>query len=97
MQLTNKQKKSLKGQAHHLKPVITIGAKGLSESVVAETDQALSRHELIKIKVPAIDKTDKSEMLQLLVDQCKASLLGLTGRTAIVFRQNPKDKTRFQI
>ena len=45
------RKKSLKAQAHHLKPVVLLGAKGLTEAVIAETDVALLSHELIKVKI----------------------------------------------
>ncbi|MBI2786589.1 MAG: YhbY family RNA-binding protein, partial [Legionella longbeachae] len=31
-------KKSLKAKAHHLKPVVLLGTKGLTEAVIAETD-----------------------------------------------------------
>ncbi|MCL4410582.1 MAG: YhbY family RNA-binding protein, partial [Gammaproteobacteria bacterium] len=46
MQLSNKQKQFLKGLAHPLKPVVLLGANGLTEGVVAEIDSALEHHEL---------------------------------------------------
>ena len=49
MKLSNKQKQFLKGLAHSIKPVVQLGANGLTEGVVAEIDHALSHHELIKV------------------------------------------------
>ena len=50
MNLNKKQIQHLKGLAHSLKPVVMLGANGLTEAVVAEIDYALNHHELIKIK-----------------------------------------------
>ncbi|EJS89092.1 hypothetical protein AAUPMB_07522, partial [Pasteurella multocida subsp. multocida str. Anand1_buffalo] len=48
--LSTKQKQFLKGLAHHLNPVVMIGNNGLTEGVLAEIDNALAHHELIKVK-----------------------------------------------
>ena len=50
MNLSTKQKQHLKGLAHSLKPVVLIGANGLTEAVLAEMSVALDHHELIKVK-----------------------------------------------
>ena len=60
MTLTNKQTQYLKGLAHSLKPVVQLGANGLTEGVIAEIDQALSHHELIKVKIPSDDRNEKN-------------------------------------
>ncbi len=48
--LSTKQKQFLKGLAHHLSPVVMLGGNGLTEGVLAEIDNALNHHELIKVK-----------------------------------------------
>ncbi|MGL6036053.1 MAG: YhbY family RNA-binding protein, partial [Legionella sp.] len=55
-------RQSLKAQAHHLKPTILLGAKGLTEAVVAETHIALQTHELIKVKINGAEKEDRLVM-----------------------------------
>ena len=64
MKLSNKQKQFLKGQAHSLKPVVLLGANGLTEGVLVEIESALDIHELIKVKVP----TDERETKVLIFD-----------------------------
>ena len=59
MKLSNKQKQFLKGLAHPLKPVVQLGGNGLTEGVLAEIDNALNHHELIKVKVPSDDREEK--------------------------------------
>ena len=56
MNLSGKQKNHLRGLAHALNPVVSIGNKGLTESVAAEVELALAQHELIKIKLGACYK-----------------------------------------
>lgn len=81
-------KKSLKAQAHHLKPVVLLGAKGLTEAVIAETDIALLSHELIKVKINGAEKEDRIIMADELCQQLHAELIQLIGNTVIMYRKN---------
>ena len=81
-------KKSLKAQAHHLKPVVLLGAKGLTDAVVAETNIALNAHELIKVKINGAEKDDRIEMANTLCQQLAAELVQMIGHTAIIYRKN---------
>ena len=53
--LTPLERKALKAKAHKLEPVVQIGAKGLTEEVIAEIDRALKAHELIKVRAGSLD------------------------------------------
>ncbi len=81
-------KQSLKAQAHHLKPVILLGAKGLTEAVVAETNIALLVHELIKVKINGAEKEDRLIMAHDLCQQLQAELVQMIGNTVIIYRKN---------
>ncbi len=81
-------KQSLKAQAHHLKPVILLGAKGLTEAVVAETAIALNAHELIKVKISGAEKEDRAIMAKDLCKQLNADLVQMIGNTAVIYRKN---------
>jgi RNA-binding protein len=81
-------KKSLKSKAHHLKPVVLLGAKGLTEAVVAETNIALQSHELIKVKISGVEKQDKLNLAAELSLQLHADLVQLIGNTAVLYRKN---------
>lgn len=85
-------KQSLKAQAHHLKPVVLLGAKGLTEAVVAETNIALLSHELIKVKINGAEKEDRILMTNDLCHQLNAELVQLIGHTAIIYRKNEEKK-----
>ena len=90
MQLTPRQKKFLRARAHPLKVVVTIGAKGLTDPVREEVDLALSKHELIKLKLPAEDKQIKLATLASLCEQLNAAEVQLIGRVGILYRAAEK-------
>ena len=81
------KKKQLKAEAHSLKPVIIIGAKGLTQPVLDETNIALDAHELIKIKINGADKTERLEIATALCDNLKAEFIQLIGFIAVVYRK----------
>lgn len=86
--MDTKQKAKLVAAAHHLNPVVMIGQKGLTPNVMAETDQALNAHELIKIKVMADDKDAKTEMATQICTELNATLLKIIGNIAIIYRKS---------
>lgn len=87
--MDNTLKKSLKAQAHHLNPVILMGSKGLTDAVIAESDIALSSHELIKIKIVASDKKERLSIIQSLSEAVHATIIQVIGHIAVLYRQNP--------
>ena len=91
MSLTNKQKQFLKAKAHDLKPVILLGSNGLTEGVVAEIDNALNFHELIKVKVPTEDREQKVLIMDAIVRETQAEQVQVIGKELELFRPS-KDK-----
>ena len=81
-------KQALKAQAHHLKPVILLGAKGLTSAIVDETNIALTAHELIKVKINGAEREDRQIIAKELCTQLQAELIQLIGHTAIIYRKN---------
>lgn len=85
--MDKKVRAALIAKAHHLKPVVMIGYKGLTSNVIAETDQALNVHELIKVKVSADDKEERSTIMHELCSTLNAYPLNLIGNIAIIYRK----------
>lgn len=83
-------RQELKAQAHHLKPVVLLGAKGLTQAVIDETNLALTTHELIKVKINGAEKEDRTQMAADLCQQLGAELVQLIGNTAVLYRKNPE-------
>ena len=49
--LTPAERRAHRAAAHHLHPVVAIGAEGLTPAVLKETDAALRAHGLVKLRV----------------------------------------------
>lgn len=86
--LSPAQKRYLRGLAHPLKPVILVGAKGVTESLLAELDLALDRHELLKVKFAAEDRETRDAWIADLAGRANAALVQRIGNTAILYRRS---------
>ncbi|MFC4655110.1 ribosome assembly RNA-binding protein YhbY [Rheinheimera marina] len=95
MNLSNKQKQFLKAKAHELKPVVLLGGNGLTEGVMSEVDLALNHHELIKVKVPSIDREEKIAIMDAIVRESKAQKVQVIGHILVLFR--PSDDKKIQL
>jgi len=92
MLLTNKQKQYLKGLAHALKPVVLLGANGLTEGVLAEIDNALSHHELIKVKVATEERETKQLIVDAIIRETAAAKVQVIGHALVLYRPSENGK-----
>ena len=92
MSLSNKQKQFLKAKAHELKPIILLGGNGLTEGVMAEVDLALEHHELIKVKVPSIDREEKVAIMDAIVRETGSIKVQSMGHVLTIYRQANEPK-----
>ena len=91
--LKGSQKKYLRAQAHHLKPLVIIGTKGITGQLIGSVDLALKDHELIKEKFGEF-KEAKKEISEEIAQATKSELIGLIGNIAIFYRQHPEPEKR---
>ena len=85
--LTSSQRKYLRAQAHHLKPLVMIGTKGLTDQVRDSVDLALKDHELIKVKFIEF-KEDKKAISQEIAKATQSEIAGIIGNIAILYRRH---------
>lgn len=95
MNLSTKQKQFLKGLAHKLKPVVLMGANGLTEAVLAEIEIALDAHELIKVKVAAEERETKSLIVDAIVRETSAEKVQVIGSMLVLYR--PTEARKIEI
>ncbi len=91
--LKGSQKKYLRSQAHHLKQLVIIGAKGITGTLIGSVDSALKDHELIKVKFGEF-KEAKKKISEEIAKATKSELVGLIGNIAILYRQNSEPEKR---
>ena len=92
MNLSEHQKKHLRGLGHQLKPLIMVGDSGLSDSLKTEFESTLAHHELMKIKVRVGDRTARDEIIATLCNDHDAALIQRIGNVALLYRANPEKK-----
>lgn len=90
MNLTGKQRRFLRAEAHALEPVVMIGKEGLSRTVVSATRQALLTHELIKVRVLDNSPLERKEVADALPSLVSGHLAGLVGRVVILYKRHPQ-------
>ena len=91
--LKGSQKKYLRSQVHHLKPMVMIGRNGINENVIKSVDYALNDHELIKLKFGDFKET-KKEMSAEIAEATQSEIVGIIGNIAIFYRQHPEPEKR---
>ncbi len=82
----------LRSLAHTLNPVVRIGNKGLTDSVIKEIDLNLKAHELIKIKIQNDDKSVRESMLNEICEALQAIAVHHIGLQIIVYRAASEPK-----
>lgn len=86
--LSASQRRYLRGLCHSLRPVILLGAKGVSDAVIKELELALDQHELVKIKLSGGDRDQRQQQIDALTEATGAQMVQQIGHTASVFRRN---------
>lgn len=90
MPVNEHHRRFLKGLAHHAKPVVTVGQRGLTQAVIDEMEIALDRHELIKVRVQMGDRDARRQIMLEAADRAGAELIHTIGHIAVYFRANSR-------
>ena len=91
--LTRDERLALRARAHHLNPVVLLGAAGLTEAILKETDRALGAHELIKVRIPGDDRDEREAIGSQLADRLGAARVQAIGKLLVLYRPRPEDAT----
>lgn len=85
----------LRSLAHTLKPVVLIGQKGVTKTVILSLEEALDRHELVKVKfIENKSKPEKLMMVEVMQSAVRAHFVGMVGHIATFYRPHPVAEKR---
>jgi RNA-binding protein len=87
--LTDGQKQYLRALLQQRNALVLMGAKGLTDALVNELNQALDVHELVKVKLSFEDKAERAGVAATLAARTASELVQQIGNTAGLFRRNP--------
>lgn len=88
--LTPAERRAQRAAAHHLDPVVMIGADGLTDAVMHEADAALSAHGIIKIRVAGDDRAARELIYQSMAADLNAAPVQHIGKLLVLWRPMPK-------
>jgi RNA-binding protein len=87
MELSERQRKYLRGLGHALNPVLLIGNAGLTPGVIEEAKRALHDHELVKVKFRGAEREARDAGLAALATSTASVLVHRIGHTALYYKR----------
>lgn len=86
IELTGKQNRYLRGLGHGLQPFVMIGKHHLSEDVIRAADEALDKHELIKVRIQEGCLEDRKTVAAELAAETGSAVVQVLGKTFLLYR-----------
>lgn len=80
----------MKARAHALEPVVRVGHAGVTDSVVAELDRALTALELIKVRIDASDRVERGAACETILERTGAAEVLRVGKVLGLWRPRPE-------
>ena len=87
MELSERQRKYLRGLGHALNPVLLVGKDGMTVAVIAEAKRALHDHELIKVKFRGAERDARDSGLTELATATESVMVQRIGHTALYYKR----------
>lgn len=94
--LTGKQKAYLRGLGNTMEPIIQLGKGGIGDTVLRQTDEALTARELVKGRVLKNCELEPDAAAGELAAATSAEMVQLVGRVFLLYRPNP-EKQRYTL
>ena len=86
LKVSSDQRAELRSQAHALKPVVLVGAEGLTEAVLAEIKVHLAAHQLIKIRVFGDEREERIAVYEEICDTLNAAPIQHIGKLLVIWK-----------
>ncbi|MCC8394934.1 YhbY family RNA-binding protein [Paraburkholderia sp. MMS20-SJTR3] len=86
LKVSSDQRAELRSQAHALKPVVLVGAEGLTDAVLAEIKVHLAAHQLIKIRVFGDEREERLAIYEQICDTLNAAPIQHIGKLLVIWK-----------
>jgi RNA-binding protein len=91
MALSGKQRRYLRSLGHHLNPVVQLGKHGITDAVIAAVEEAITTHELIKVKRGSECPDPRQAVAKRLSEAVGAEVIQQLGHTVLLYRKHPEE------
>jgi len=89
--LSGKQRRYLRSLGHHLEPVVQVGKHGLTDAVIAAANDAITTHELVKIRRSGDCPASRDEVATELGRALDAEVVQKLGHVVLLYRRHPEE------
>ncbi|AET89701.1 MULTISPECIES: YhbY family RNA-binding protein [Caballeronia] len=86
LKLSPAERADLRSQAHALKPVVLVGAEGLTDAVFKEINVHLEAHQLIKVRVFGDEREARVAIYDEICDRLNAAPIQHIGKLLVIWR-----------
>ena len=86
--LTSKQIRKLRSLGMTEEAIVMIGKEGVTPTVVASAREAITKRELIKVRVLQNAPDEPEDAITVLAERADANLVQVIGRNGLLFRRN---------
>ncbi|HLS07618.1 ribosome assembly RNA-binding protein YhbY [Lentibacillus sp.] len=90
--LTGKQKRFLRSEAHHLKPIFQIGKTGVNDNMLKQIGEALEKRELIKVSILQNSSEQKDTAAEKLATGTGAEIVQIIGNNIVLYKESEENK-----
>ncbi len=91
MSLSGKQQRHLRSLGHHLQALVQIGKQGVTEGVISAADEAITSHELIKVRRSSDCPQTRKQVATALAAALAADVVQQLGHTVLLYRAHPDE------
>lgn len=89
--LNSKQRAALRGIASTMDTIFQVGKGGISDTLIAQVNDALRKRELIKLRVLDNSMYTAREAAEEIAEKTGADVVQVIGSRFVLFKRNPKE------
>jgi RNA-binding protein len=97
MGLTGKHKRQLRALGQKMSDDAHLGKAGLTDAFAAHVNQLLDRKELVKLRFDDVEGAERQQLAERVAASIGAEMNTAVGRTALVYRANPRLEARERV
>ena len=91
--MTSKERAALRAQANSLEPLFQVGKGGVSPALVAQAEDALRVHELIKLKVLLESAPDTPRNIaEEIAEKTGSQVVQVIGKKIVLYKESKDNK-----
>lgn len=90
--LTGKQKRFLRAKANPLKPLFQVGKNGVNENMLVQINEALEKHELMKISILQNCEDSRDVVAEELNEGTEAHIVQIIGNNIVLYKESNEHK-----